>query len=213
MSLQGTEQWHLDRCGCATASEFSSVLAKGEGKTRASYLRRVVTERLTGKPTESYSNGHMLRGQLQEPFARLAYEAAFGEPIIESGFIKHPTMMAGCSPDGLLGQDGGGEFKCVIPTVQLATWLRGDYPPEHRAQIQGSMWVTGRAWWEFCSYSPDMPAHLRLYRFTVQRDEAYIAILEREVIKFLQEADALEQRLMRMGMSLTEALTASLETA
>jgi hypothetical protein len=211
MSLQGTEAWALDRCGRATASEFSCVLAKGEGKTRLAYLRRVVTERLIGKPIENaFSNGHMLRGTVQEPLARLAYEAATGEPVELVGFIKHPTLMTGCSPDGLIGKDGGGEFKCVIPTVQLETILRGDYPPEHRAQVQGNLWITGRTWWDFCSYSPDMPEHLRLYTFRVQRDEAYIAILEREVIKFLQEADALHERLMRMRLSLAEALEASL---
>lgn len=214
MSLQGTEQWQLDRCGRATASEFSCVLAKGEGKTRASYMRRVVTERLIGKPIENgFSNGHMLRGQIQEPFARLAYEAATGEPVELAGFIKHPTLMTGCSPDGLIGKDGGGEFKCVIPTVQLETWQRGEYPPEHRAQVQGNLWITGRQWWEFCSYSPDMPAHLQLYRFRVQRDEAYIAILEREVSKFLQEVDAMYERFMRMGLSLEQQLQASLEPA
>lgn len=214
MSLQGTEQWALDRCGCATASEFSCVLAKGEGKTRAAYLRRVVTERLTGKPTETYSNGHMARGTIQEPFARLAYEAAYGEPVEEVGFIKHPSLMAGCSPDGLLGKDGGGEFKCVIPTVQLETWERtAGYPPEHKAQIMGNLWITGRKWWDFVSFSPDMPAHLRLYRFRVERDEAYIANLEREVIKFLQEVDAMYGRLMRMSMTLEQQLQASVEAA
>lgn len=213
MSLQGTEQWHLDRCGCATASCFSDVLAKGQGKTRASYLRKVVTERLTGKPVESYSNNHMLRGQMQEPFGKLAYEAHTGEPIIDVGFIKHPTIMAGCSPDGLLGTDGGGEFKCVLPTVQLETWLGGDFPTEHRAQIQGSLWITGRKWWDFVSYSPDMPAHLRLYVYRVERDEAYIANLEREVVKFLVEVDAMVERLMRIGVPLEQQLRESLVPA
>lgn len=209
MNPQGSPEWFLDRCGRATASEFSSVLAKGEGKTRAKYLRRVVTERLTGKPTETYRNGHMDRGTEQEPLARLAYEAATGEPVELVGFIKHPLIMAGASPDGLVGHDGGAELKCVIPTVQLDTWLGGDYPSEHRAQVQGNLWITGRDWWDFCSYSPDMPAHLRLYRFRVRRDERYIATLEAEVRKFLEEVDALCDRLMRMRMTLEEALTAS----
>ena len=213
MNPQGSEGWFLERCGRATASEFSSVLAKGQGKTRAAYLRKVVTERLTGKPSESYSNAHMARGQQQEPLARLAYEALMGEPVIVPEFIKHPKIMAGCSPDGLIGKDGGGEFKCVIPTVQLETFLGGEYPSEHRAQIQGGMWITGRDWWEFCSYSPDMPEHLRLYVHRVKRDEAYIAILEAEVRKFLEEVDAICERLMRMSMTVEEALHASLARA
>lgn len=185
----------LERCGKATASEFSSVLAKGQGKTRLAYLRRVVTERLTGKPSETYKNGHMERGQEQEPYARLAYEAATGELVEEVGFIQHVTLMAGCSPDGLVGTDGGAEIKSVIPTVQLETILQGEYPSEHKAQIQGSLWITGRQWWDFCSYSPDMPENLRTYIFRVNRDEEYIRTLTAEVTVFLQEADKLIAKL------------------
>lgn len=196
MNQQGTEAWFRDRLGRATASEFGAVLAKGEGKTRAAYMRRLVTERLTGKPAETYMNGHMARGQAQEPFARLAYENAYGEPVEEVGFIKHPDIMSGCSPDGLIGKRAGGEFKCVVPTVQLETILRGKYPPEHRPQIMGNLWITARDYWDFVSFSPDMPAHLRLYVYRVERDEAYIKILDYEVRKFLQEVDELYLRLM-----------------
>lgn len=195
--IQGSEEWLLARCGKATASEFSSVLAKGEGKTRMAYLRRVVTERLTGKPTETYSNGHMERGREQEPFARMAYEATTGVLVDEVGFLNHPTLKAGCSPDGLVGEDGGAEIKSVIPTVQLDTILAGGYPSKHRAQIQGSLWITGRAWWDFCSYSPDMPEHLRLYIHRVTRDEDYIKTLAIEVISFLGEVDAMVEQLLQ----------------
>lgn len=208
---QGSLAWALDRCGRATASEFASILAKGQGKTRASYLRRVVAERLTGKPAESYSNGHMARGTIQEPLARLAYEAHTGEPVELAEFIKHPEIMAGCSPDGLVGKEGGIEAKSVIPTVQVETIERGEYPPEHKAQVQGNLWITGRSWWDFCSYSPDMPEHLRLYIFRVQRDATYIASLEKEVRAFLAEVDRVCDRLLRMRLSLEEQLQASLE--
>jgi hypothetical protein len=62
---------------------------------------------------------------------------------------------------------------------------RWHLPAEHKAQIQGSMWITEYEEWDFCSYSQDMPAHLRTYIFTVKRDEEYIANLEREVRAFL----------------------------
>lgn len=191
---QGSEAWMLERCGKATASEFSSVLAKGQGKTRLAYLRRVVAERLTGKPMESYKNAHMERGTEQEPYARLAYEALTGNLVEEVGFIQHPTLMAGCSPDGLI-DDGGAEIKSVIPTVQLETILAGGYPSEHKAQIQGSMWITGSQCWDFCSYSPDMPEHLRTYIFRVVRDEPYITQLAAEVTVFLREVDELIAKL------------------
>ena len=74
MSIQGSPEWLQEKCGFAGASEFSAILAKGQGITRTKYLRRLVAERLTGKPTDTYKNGHMERGTEQEPLARSAYE-------------------------------------------------------------------------------------------------------------------------------------------
>jgi hypothetical protein len=200
------------RCGHATASEFAAILARGQGKTRAAYLRRVVAEMLTGKPSETYRNAHMDRGNEQEPFARMAYEAQTGNFVEQVEFIKHPTLAAGCSPDGLIDADGGAEIKSVIPTVQLDTILAGTYPPEHKPQIQGSLWITGRKWWDFCSFSPDMPGKLRLYIFRVERDEDYIKKLEAEVTGFVREAEQLRDTLL--GREPLEALLrASLRVA
>ena len=193
---QGSQEWLQARCGKATSSEFHAILAKGQGKTRAAYLRRVLSERLTGKPAETYRNAHMDRGNEQEPYARMAYEARTGLMVEEVGFIKHEILEAGCSPDGLLGEDGGAEIKSVIPTVQVETILAGGYPPEHRAQVQGCLWITKRQWWDFASYSPDMPERLRLYIFRVQRDEAYIASLAVEVRSFVGEVQTLYDALM-----------------
>lgn len=213
---QGTPEWFALRVGKATASEFSAVLAKGQGKTRAAYLRRVVAEALTGKPTEARAYGswaaNLERGQEQEALAGWSYELATGQSVYPVSFIEHDTLSAGCSPDRLvLNKRRGAEIKCVIPTVQLDTILAGSYPSEHKAQIQGSMWITGYEDWDFCSYSPDMPPHLRTYIFTVPRDEDYIANLEREVRAFLAEKDALVARLTNMAMPLEEQLKASLQ--
>ena len=195
---QGSEEWFAIRAGKATASGFASILAKGQGKMRAAYLRRVVAERLTGKPVETYRNSHTDRGQEQEPLARMAYELITDNIVQQVGFVEHDTLLAGCSPDGLIfGMRRGAEIKCVIPTVQVETILAGGYPPEHKAQIQGGMWITGFDTWDFCSYSPDMPAHLRTYIFTVGRDEDYIRALAAEVIVFLRDVDEIIERLTR----------------
>lgn len=193
--LQGSPEWLLARAGLATASEFSSVLAKGQGKMRLAYLRRVAAERLTGKPTETYKNAHTDRGTELEPFAREQYEIKTGNFVEQIGLIQHDELLTACSPDGLIGDDGGAEIKSVIPTVQLETILAGKYPPEHKAQIQGSLWIAERAWWDFCSFSPDMPEHLRLYIYRVARDEPYITALHAEVKVFLDEVEALIEQL------------------
>lgn len=195
--LQGTEEWALARCGKATASEFSAVLAKGkEGITRRKYLRRIVAERLTGKPAETYSGKHTERGQAQEPLARMLYEARTGRMVEPVGFLQHHALLAGCSPDGLIGDDGGEEIKCVIPTVQIETFLREGIPPEHKPQVFGNLWITERAWWDFVSFCPDMPDHLRLYVRRVYRDEKYIETLAAEVVHFLDDVETLYAKLM-----------------
>lgn len=191
--IQGSQEWAAARVGYATSSEFSSILAKGQGKTRAAYLRRVACERLTGKPMETYATGawakNLERGSEQEPYARMAVEANLGVLVQEVGIIRHDSLMASCSCDGLIESDAGCEIKSVIPTVQLETILAGGFPSEHKPQIFGNLWLSKRRHWFFCSYSPDMPEHLRTYIFKVDRDEAYIAALEIEVRSFLGEVD------------------------
>lgn len=195
MILQRTDGWFEDRLGLPTCSMYSAVLAKGEGKTRASYMVKLAAERLTGKRAESFSNGHTDRGEVQEPYAQMAYEARTGNVVQEVGFIRHPLLETGGSPDGLIDLDGGLEIKSVIPTVQIETIRKGSYPTGHKPQIQGNLMNTGRAWWDFCSYSPDMPAGLDLYIFRVERDQAYIDNLEAEIIRFNKELDAMVEAL------------------
>lgn len=209
---QGSPEWFALRLRKVTASEFSSVLAKGQGKMRASYLRRIVAETLTGKPIDTYRNGHMDRGQEQEPLARLAYEARTDRMLRRVAFIEHDTLRAGCSPDALVvGEQRGAEIKCVIPTVQIETIDGGGYPSEHKPQIQGSMWITGFKAWDFCSYSPTMPSHLRTYIFTVERDDAYISMLENEVRGFIADVDRMLARLGVAGADLETLLRRSLK--
>lgn len=196
MIIQGSDEWFQARLGRATASCFSDVLAKGQGMTRKKYLLKIVTERLTGKVAESFSNSHTDRGAEQEPFARMEYEARSGNIVEEVGFIPHKFLMAGCSPDGLIDDCGGCEIKSVLPHVQIETIRAGKYPTMHVPQVQGCLWVAGREWFDFVSYSPDLPENLRLYVYRVHRDDEYIKMLELEVIKFLQEIDTLYHELL-----------------
>lgn len=211
---QGTPEWHALRLGKATASCFADVLAKGQGRMRANYLKRLIAEVLTGKPLETFKNRDTDRGQEQEPLGRWSYEIATGNAVDQVAFIAHDSVDAGCSPDGLIvGKRRGAEIKCVIPTVQVETILAGGYPSEHKAQIQGSMWITGFEEWDFCSYSPDMPEHLRMYIYTVPRDAAYIKALEAEVQRFLKDRDEALARLAPGGYDVEGLLRKSLVAA
>ena len=70
---QNSDAWIQARLGLPTASMFSAILAKGEGKTRKSYLYKLAGEIITGEPTESYTNGYMERGHAMEGEARELY--------------------------------------------------------------------------------------------------------------------------------------------
>jgi hypothetical protein len=196
---QGSEEWRSYRAGLATASEFSSILAKGQGKTRASYLKRVVAERLTGIPTEAYKNGNMDRGHELEPMARAAYEVSRDVMVDQVGLILHDSLKVGASPDGLVGR-GGVEIKSVIPTTQVDTIMGGRVPPEHTPQIQGNIWLAEADYWDFVSYCPEMPEHLQLFVVRCSRDEIYIASLESEVRRFLGDVEETVERLNRLGV-------------
>ena len=195
---QGSVEWFQARAGRATASRFKDILAKiksDEAAVRKNYKAQLVVERLTGLAQETYTNAAMQYGTETEPLARAAYEFRSDNPVQEIGFIQHQELLAGCSPDGLIGVDGGCEIKCPYQSAVHIETLLNSMPPEHMAQIQGSLWITGRQWWDFVSFDPRMPAHLQLYINRVERDEKYIANLETEVIAFLNEVSEMVGKL------------------
>jgi YqaJ-like viral recombinase domain len=174
---QGTPEWFQCRLGIPTASEFHSVLAKGEGKTRRTYMYKLIGEQLTGEVQDSFTTVHTERGKIMEAEARAL--VLFDYPDVrEIGFIRRPISplgsFVGCSPDALVGEDGLLEIKTKLPHLQIAVIREDRLPPEHVAQCQGALWVTGRKWIDFISYWPGLP----LFGKRVYPDPEYFAVLE-----------------------------------
>lgn len=193
---QGTPEWFEARRGLVTASQFSSVLAKGKGVSRTTYMRKLAGEILTGEQMEGYSNKHMERGKEQEPQARSAYELLRDVTVEEIGFVRDLGLRAGASPDGLVGEHGGVEIKCKLPHLLIEWHERGDVcPPEHLAQVQGCMWITRRRWWDVVGYCPGIP----LFITRVERDEAYIEELAQEVRAFNAQLDRMVEKIRGMA--------------
>ena len=196
---QGTHDWLMERVGMVTASRFKDVLAVlKSGKpaaARTNYMTELVCERLTGKPVEHFVNAAMQWGTEHEPAARTAYCAKTGNSVAQVGFMRHATIMAGASPDGIIDLDGGLEIKCPTSATHLETLMNG-MSEDHLPQVQGAMWITGLAWWDFVSYDPRMPESLQLYVTRVARDEAYIAALEKAVVEFICEVDETVSKLL-----------------
>ena len=129
-------------------------------------------------------------GTETEPQARMAYEAQTNNLVDEEGFIDHPSIAnLGCSPDGLVGDSGLIEIKCPNSKTHIDTLLSGKAPSKYIPQMQTQMAVTGRKWCDFVSFDPRLPEDLQLFIVRVERDDEYIANLEKEVSAFLQEVD------------------------
>ncbi len=188
---QRSEEWFQARLGKVTASRVADVLAKiksGESASRRNYKIQLVSERLTGEKQETYINQAMQDGIDREFYARERYVQQHGE-VEEVGFIQHPTLEAGASPDGLVGDDGLIEIKCPLGTTHTETLMTQEVPSKYIPQIQFQLLCTGRKWCDFISYNPMFPEHLQLFVRRVFADKEYQAELEVEVSKFLDEVN------------------------
>ena len=194
---QGSDDWFRARMGIPTASMFHTVLASGVGggdsKTRRTYMLKLAGEILTGKPCENYSNGDMERGHAMEPEARDLYAFMHGAEPEQVGFIRSGPK--GCSPDSLIGNNGLLEIKTKAAHLHLDCLLRDRFPPEHKAQCQGALWVAEREWVDLAIYWPDLP----LFVSRAFRDEAYIAELASAVDQFNNELQHIVERVRRLG--------------
>lgn len=185
---QGTPEWHAARAGWVTCSELSNVMAKGEGKTRAKYMRQLAAETLLDRSAATFTgNVYTEMGKDLEPTARDLLADHLGREIAETGIIRNHDIGLSCSPDGLLGDDELAEFKCCIPTVQIERLERGTLPAEYVLQVQGSLLVTGRRRCWFQSYSPGLP---RLV-LAVEPDEQKHADIKQAVAEFRAELSGL----------------------
>lgn len=189
---QGSDEWKTIRLGKTTGSHFGTAIAK-PGSTRTNYMRKLLAERLTGMPQVSYSNANMDRGVELEPEAR-EYYAMLNDCIVkEVGFIEI-NEDTGVSPDGLTGEDGGLEIKCPLPSTHISYILADREVAIYRPQVQGCMWATGRKWWDFISYCPEV-IDRPLWSIRIVRDEQCIAELEIKIGKFVGEMEKLMEKI------------------
>lgn len=195
---QGSVEWFAARAGIPTASRFATVMAKGEGKTRAEYMRKLAGEIITGELAEGYTTSHMERGKLMEDEARETYAFINSVEPYQVGFIRSGDK--GASPDSLIGTLGGLEIKTALPHIQIDRLERDRLPPEHKAQVQGNLWISEREWWDFVSYWPRLPMLIT----RVYRDEPYIKTMSDEIDRFNDEKAALVERIRAYGQEPTK---------
>jgi len=203
---QNSPEWYAVKVGISSASSFKDILAEGKGLTRKAYMHRLAAERLTGEFSETYSNGYMEGGHAVEDEIRNAYAFLHDAEPSRVGFVTLDDGSAGCSPDSLIGEAGGLEIKSALPNLVVGYIEADRFPAEHKAQVQGTLWITGREWWDIAiGPRAGKGAEARIatgvpYFFKrAFRDDAYIATLAAEVARFNDELAALVERIRRYG--------------
>lgn len=161
--IQGTGDWWEARKGVPTASNFDRIVtSKGlPSKGMTKYIAELISDRACLCPPYFTEQGRpitkaMSNGTSCEPEARRYLEMELGLDIRQVGFCLTDDGRFGCSPDGLIGDDGGVELKCPELKTHAEYLMKGEVPRQYKAQVHGSMIVTERPYWMFMSYAPGL---------------------------------------------------------
>jgi len=198
---QRSEEWFQQRLGKGTASKANDMRSK-TGVKRKNYAIRLLTERRTQMPIDTFVSPSMEWGTENEPIARMAYQLKNKDSgMAEVGFLLHPTIENfGASPDGLVDKDGLIEIKCPNSTTHIEWLLAGKVPTTHKNQMIAQLVCTGRQWCDFVSFDPRVGEDIELFVVRFEPTAKEREELEKDVTEFLAEVDEMEDQLTKLGV-------------
>jgi len=164
---QKTPEWFEARKLKMTASNATAVMANGAGlKT---YILELVSEYLSSGEKEHFTNEHIERGNELEDSAIFAYECLNNVNVERVGFVEY-SKYVGCSPDGLVGDDGLIEIKCKSDKNHLKQIVEGSKGIEsgYINQIKFQLYCTGRKWCDFVAYNNNFEKDLFIHRVVLE---------------------------------------------
>lgn len=184
---QRSPEWYAVRRGIPTASSFDKIVtSKGEpSKQSLGYLYTLAAERIAGVREPSFSSAAMEEGIRREEESRMVYSMLAEVEVKQVGFCVVDSGRYGCSPDGLVGNDGMVELKNPTGKVAIEYLLAGKLPTTYVQQVQGGLLVTEREFCDFVSYLPGLPTLI----VRVERDEPFLALLEHALGEFCDKLD------------------------
>lgn len=202
--IQGSDQWLQSRVKRFTSSEKYRLMTdvtrpmtdaeladpgRTKGKTTVvdlellsdgamTYVYEKVAEELTGMPAKAEVNSAATEwGTEWEPEARKMYERALRVNVMQVGNIIFSERFSG-SPDGLIGNVGGVEFKCpYIMSNHVENLLISnaiDLKAAHKEwywQIQDLLYGTNRLWWDWVSFHPYFEGAKKLHKVRIFRND------------------------------------------
>lgn len=166
---QNTPEWLEVRLGKLTASDAQAIATSGKGLETLAYEK--VAEIMTGKIKEGYTNDDVERGHDLEMLARNSYEIMTGVVVKQVGFVELDNMI-GCSPDGLIAEDGVQEIKCKNDANFVRFLYDRKIDPAHEWQMQMQLLVTGRNYVDYVLFNPNFKTSTIVTR--IARNEAMI---------------------------------------
>lgn len=163
---QLSDEWWEAKKGKMSASSAQAIGTNGKGLE--TYIYTLMAEKYSNNK-EHYTNKDMERGIELEEQARMTYEIE-NEKVEEVGFVKHNDFVL-CSPDGLVGEEGGLEIKCVNDVNFFKLLINGEKELDTKYiwQCQMCLYVTKRKWWDLSIYNPNFDRNLLVFR--IEPDE------------------------------------------
>lgn len=194
---QGSEEWDTLRRGRITASNIDKILTptlkSANNKDTRVFIYDLATQRITDRTPFQFQSYDMMRGQLEESEARQTYSQKEA-PVRECGLILRaiensdlPGLAVGFSPDGTVGDDGFIEGKSRLAKYQVQTICQhlarpepeSIIPPEYMLQVQAGLYISGRQWCDFLSYSNGM----NMIAIRVEPIDEYQEAIESAIIR------------------------------
>lgn len=210
--IQGSDDWFDLRRGKPTASNLHRILTPGGKLSKAAdkYAAELLAERIcTTLPerVESYVTRAMEYGNTTEEEARRYYTVREMTAVQNGGFCEADDRLTGASPDGLVGEDGCLEIKCLSPAVHIQHMIEDDAPSEFLVQCHGHLLVTGRKWCDLLLYCID----LRPIKYRVVPNE-FTELLREAVGQFHSRVDFMLAKVNGIGIlaETTKSLRAEL---
>ena len=187
---QKSDEWFALRSERMTASNAQPIAANGKGLE--TYIIELMQKSYSTGEEERYQSKSMARGNELEPSALFAYESETGQTVRTVGFVIHDEY-CGCSPDGLVGDDGLIEIKCLEDKAYFKYLLSGKIDTGYEWQCQMQMLICERQFCDFVVYNPNFEKSLIIKRLFI--DPVKIEKLEQGFISGIKKINEIKKQL------------------
>jgi putative phage-type endonuclease len=203
--VQGSEEWHQLRCGVITASVMEQIITPVKLEPKKFDCFEILAQRITEYVEPQYISNDMLRGQILEREARALFEKVSSKKVNETGFVSNDKLgfIIGCSPDGLIDDNGLLECKSRRQKIQVETIING-IPKPDLLQVQAQLFITERDYCSYVSYCGGMPLYVeKIYPIDAYQSAIKLALQDAETnLKSILE----KYKYRTVGMMATERL-------